>query len=265
MSHAGIDLHNSNNFTVVANQEGRRLFEQRLPNDLQVILSQLSEYQPIENVVLKRAYNYYWLADGLLDAGYKTLLANPLAMQPYSGLKHEDDRYDAGWMAELQRLGILPTSHLYSRQRRGLRDVLRQRSRWVRQKTQSLLSLQSRYARCLGLQLSKSDLLGGRLPDLRDEDQNLAAWSQVQIIQALQAQIRILEERVSGQLSMDGPLYGRLTAIDGIGPVLASTITLETGDLGRFGRAGKYASYARVVNSGKWSNHSILPVSIFAP
>ena len=109
MNYAGIDLHSNNSYVVVANQEGRRLFERRLPNDLEVILSRLSDYDPIESVALESTYNYYWLADGLLDARYKVLLANPLAMKPYSGLKHQDDRSDAGFMAELQRLRILPT------------------------------------------------------------------------------------------------------------------------------------------------------------
>lgn len=47
MNYAGIDLHSNNSYVVVANQEGRRLFERRLPNDLEVILSRLSDYDPI--------------------------------------------------------------------------------------------------------------------------------------------------------------------------------------------------------------------------
>ena len=255
MNFVGIDLHSNNNYTVIANQQGRRLFEKRLPNELDIILGRLSEYDPIGGVALESTFNYYWLADGLVDAGYRTLLANPLAMEPYRGLKHQDDKYDAGWMAELLRLGILPRSHRYRRRWRGVRDVLRQRSCFVQDKTRLLLSLQSRYARCLGVSISKSALLGGELPDLGDPDQNLAAWTQWQQIRSLLEQIQLLEQRVKDRLQPESPRYGRLIEIHGIGPILASTIALETGDLGRFRRVGKYASYARVVPSGSWTNY----------
>jgi transposase len=254
MNYVGIDLHSNNNLTVIADQGGRRLFERRLPNDLGVILARLAEFGPIASVAVESTYNYYWLTDGLLDAGYTTLLANPLAMEPYKGLKHQDDKYDAGWMTVLQRYGILPQAHLYDRQWRGIRDVLRQRSWYVQEKTAVLLSLQGRFARCLGCNLSKSDLLSRSLPDLGDEEQNLAARTQVSLIRSLMEQIRVLENRVRDRLETDSPLYRRLVAVDGIGLVLASTIALETGDLSRFRRVGNYASYARVVPSGQYTN-----------
>lgn len=254
MNYTGIDLHSDNNLTVVVNQEGRRVFERRLPNDLGVILSRLEEHGPMASVAVESTYNYYWLTDGLLDAGYKILLANPLAMEPYKGLKHQDDKYDAGWIAELQRLGILPCAHLYDRRWRGVRDVLRQRSRYVRDKTAAFLSLQGRHARCLGGACGKSDLLSWPPPDLGDAEQNLAARTQADLVRSLEGLIRELEDRVRGRLEMDSPVYRRLVAVDGIGLVLAATIALETGDLGRFRRVGDYASYARVVPSGRYTN-----------
>jgi len=254
VNYAGIDLHKDNSFVVIANQEGDRIFQKRLPNDLRLIVGCLQECGPIQSVAVESTYNHYWLTDGLMDAGYQVLLANPSGMKPYSGLKHRDDRSDAGFLADLQRLDILPTGHLYDRKLRGLRDLLRQRSRWVRAKTSIVQSLQGRVSRCVGLNLSTSELLRSSLPDLKDEYQDLAAHSQVQMIQCLQEQIRLLETRVEGQLQED-PVYRHLTAIAGIGLVLASTICLESGDLSRFRRLGRYASYARVVKAESVSNN----------
>jgi transposase len=254
VNYVGIDLHSNNNYVVVANQEGRRLLEKRLPNDVGVIVSCLRRYDPIDSVALESTYNYYWLADGLLDAGHEVKLANPLAMKPYAGLKRQDDRSDAGFMAELLRLGILPTGHLYARQQRGLRDLLRQRSRWVLQKRQILQSVQSRFARCLGLNLSGSQLQHGGFPEIGDEDQDLAVCSQLEMIRHLSEQIRLLEERVENRL-LPSPHFRALTAIPGIGRVLASTICLESGDLSRFTRVGDYASYARVVQADRITNN----------
>jgi hypothetical protein len=53
-------------------------------------------------------HNWYWLVDGLKAAGYTVKLVNPSAMQ-YQGLKYSDDRSDARWLAEMLRLGILPS------------------------------------------------------------------------------------------------------------------------------------------------------------
>lgn len=113
--------------------------------------------------------------------------------------------------------------------------------------------MQSRFARCLGVNLSKSNVLTGSLPQIGDEDQDLAAWSQVRMIRSLSEQIQVLEHRVEGQLE-EGQVYRGLTAIPGIGRVLASTICLESGDLSRFTRVGRYASYARVVKADKITN-----------
>ena len=40
-------------------------------------------------------------------------LANPARMEQYSGIKHADDKNDAFFLAELQRLNILPTGYIY--------------------------------------------------------------------------------------------------------------------------------------------------------
>ncbi len=254
MNYVGIDLHSNNNYMVIANQEGRRLLEKRLPNDVSVILGWLRRYDPIQSVALESTYNYYWLADGLVDGGHQVKLANPLAMKPYAGLKRQDDRSDAGFMAELLRLGILPTGHLYARQQRGLRDLLRQRSRWVRHKRQIVQSVQSRFARCLGVNLSGCQLLRRHLPQIGDEDQELAVYSQLEMIRHLSEQIQLLEERVENRLQQT-PAFEALTAIPGIGRVLGSTICLESGNLNRFTRVSHYASYARVVQADRITNN----------
>jgi transposase len=50
------------------------------------------------------------------------------------------------------------------------------------------------------------------------------------------------------------PGFEVLTTIKGVGPILALTIMLETGDIGRFAQVGDYASYCRLVKAEKLSN-----------
>ena len=45
-----------------------------------------------------------------------------------------------------------------------------------------------------------------------------------------------------------------LKTVTGIGPILAMTIALEVGEIGRFAGVGEFASYCRCVDSQRLSN-----------
>jgi transposase len=47
-----------------------------------------------------------------MAADYRVHLANPAAIQQYSGLKYTDDHSDARWLAHLLRLGVLPEGYI---------------------------------------------------------------------------------------------------------------------------------------------------------
>jgi transposase len=94
--YGGIDLHANNSVVVLINEQDQIHYQKRLPNDLTTILEQLAPYHTeIEGLVVESTYNWYWLVDGLMDAGYRLHLANPAAIQQYSGLKYTNDQSDA--------------------------------------------------------------------------------------------------------------------------------------------------------------------------
>src|SRR5678809_280789 len=87
--YAGIDLHSNNSMVVVIDEQDRVVFQDRLTNELARILLALASFkQWLIGVVVESTYNWYWLVDGLMQAGYRVHLANPAAMQQYSGLKY---------------------------------------------------------------------------------------------------------------------------------------------------------------------------------
>jgi transposase len=108
----------------------------------------------IEGLVVESTYNWYWLVDGLMDAGYRLHLANPAAIQQYSGLKHTDDHSDARWLAHLLRLGVLPEGYMYPKAQRPVRDLWRKRAHLVEQQTANVLSVQNIIVRNTGTRLS---------------------------------------------------------------------------------------------------------------
>src|SRR5437870_12218530 len=149
--YGGIDLHANNSVIVLLNEQDEVIYRKRLPNDLTTILGQLAPYHTeMKGLVAESTYNWYWLVDGLLEAEYRVHLANPAAMQQYSGLKYTDDHSDARWFAHLLRLGVLPEGYIYPKAERAVRDLLRKRAHLVRQHTANVLSVQNIMARNTG-------------------------------------------------------------------------------------------------------------------
>jgi transposase len=255
---AGIDLHGTNSVLVVLDDADRVVYQQRLRNELPRILSAFSPFhESLQGIAVESTYNWYWLVDGLMDAGYVVHLAHVPALPQYSGLKHADDHDDARWLAHLLRLGLLPTGHIYPKADRPLRDLLRKRGPWVRQKTAVVLSLQSLLARLTGQRLSLN-----RIRQLTPEtvaalvpapEQILSVTSSLTVLHCLETQIAEMVRAVRAQAN-PRPGFGLRQTVTGIGPTLAATILLETGDIRRFSTVGQFASYCRCVSSQYLSN-----------
>jgi len=256
--YGGIDLHSNNSVIALLDEQDKPMYRRRLPNDLSVILGELIGYrEAIEGLVVESTYNWYWLVDGLMEAGYRVHLANTAAIVQYEGLKYSDDDSDARWLAKLLRLGLLPEGYIYPKAERAVRDLLRKRSQLVRQRTANVLAVQNLLARNLGYSLS-----GNAIKRLTDEDVDrllpdayraLAVKSNLAIMRSLEESIEQLEKTVK-RCSKSRPELGPLLSVSGIGDILGLTILLETGEIGRFAQVGHYASYCRCVGSEKISN-----------
>jgi transposase len=254
----GIDLHSNNVLCGLMDESGRRLLHQKLPCDLAAILQLLAPYRErITTIGIESTFNWYWLVDGLQDHGYHVVLANPAAMQPYSGKKHTDDVSDAYFIAELLRLELLPLAHIPDRATRPVRDLLRRRLLLVRQRTTLILSFKSLNERTLGerVPLARVKAMTPREAQARfttPADQ-LLAGEQITLMDHHTDSITKLEAHILG-VAGKWPAYQRLQELPGIGKILGLTIALETGDAKRFADAGNFASYCRCVRSVRRSN-----------
>lgn len=256
--YCGIDLHSTNNFISVLNENDKPLFEKRIPNDLEQVLLALAPYQDeIQGVVVESTYNWYWLVDGLKDAGFHVHLANTIAMRQYDGIKYTDDLSDARYLAHMLRLGILPEGYIYPKAERAIRDLLRKRLHLVQQRVMQHLALQSHIARHTGERLSavkiKQLTTEGLNVLLSDPHVLLAAEANLYIMGSLTETIAQIERSVLKQCR-DQSSFHLLKSIPGVGPILGMTILLETGTITRFPNAGHFASYCRCVKSEKLSN-----------
>ncbi|MGF6971951.1 transposase [Paraburkholderia sp. JPY465] len=255
---SGIDLHSNNSVVVVSDETDRVLYQRRLPNDPVQIRAALAPHRAdLVGVVIEATFNWYWVVDELMSDGYRVHLANPAAIRQYDGLKYSGDFTDAIHLAQLLRLGLLPEGYIYPVEQRPLRDLARKRMQLVQCRTAQILAIENLFARHSGGQIESE-----RVKQLDEAQVNefgfapdvtLAMQANLTIMLTLQKEIRVIEKRLMEQVKLD-PDYALLNSVPGIGPVLATTIMLETGTISRFTRVGNFSSYCRCVDSRRESN-----------
>ena len=74
--YCGIDLHAKDSYLCVIDQKEKIHLRKKLPNQLPIILHELSQFSPKPSVVLESTLNWYWIVDGLQEAGFKVKLAH---------------------------------------------------------------------------------------------------------------------------------------------------------------------------------------------
>lgn len=258
MLFCGIDLHSNNCFVVISDENDKVLYSKRHPNSLEEIRSVLSPYRAdLFGVVVESTFNWYWLVDGLQDAGYALHLANTTAIKQYDGLKHRGDESDARHLAHILRLGLLPEGHIMPKAQRAVRDLARKRMQLVQQRTIQILSIETLFDQQRGAHLSSNNIKKLTSADIDGMGfgpmETIAINANLAVMHALQIQVEAIEKELAKHCRKH-PAFALLKSVAGIGDVLAMVILLETGNIDRFADVGNYASYCRCVGSIHESN-----------
>jgi transposase len=251
-------LHSNNSVVVITDENDRVLVSKRMPNRLPEIIELLKPHQSeLTGVVVESTYNWYWLVDGLQEAGFTVHLANTAAMVSYEGLKHGNDESDAINLARTLRLGILPTGHIMEKSLRAVRDLSRKRMRLVQDRSRHVVAVENILARETGGHMN-ANAVKRLTPETVESlalpaDVRLAIRADVAVINQLDEEIERIETRLQEKVA-SRPELDLLKTTPGIGRVLATTIVLETGAINRFAQVGHFASYCRCVDSKRISN-----------
>jgi len=254
--YCGIDLHSNNHVICVIDDKDKRLLEAKLDNYSELTIRALSKYKKrLKAIAVESTFNWYWLVDALMEAGFQVELVNTAKVVQYSGLKRTNDRYDAFHLAHLMRLEILPTGYIYPKPERGLRDLLRKRIQLVQDRSSHIIRLKSQVQMHTGQTLRAGHIKTKKfeVPVVGDDNVQLALQSHLSMIRALSVQITMLEKSILGQVEST-PSFHYLKTTAGIGDILTQAILLETGDITRFKGPGNFASYCRCVDSRRESN-----------
>lgn len=259
--YAGLDLHATNTYVAMIDRENRVLYKQRHKNHLPAIISALDPFkEEIQGVVVESTFNWYWLVDGLMEQGYRVHLASPSAIQQYEGLKQVDDQKSSLWLANLLRLGILPTGYIYPKEERPTRDLLRKRLHLVRHRTSHILSVKNILARSMGVRMKADEvrkLTNSQIETLfPHEDLRMTVRASAGLVRYLEREIHDIETVIRTKVKLRKE-FARLLTMPGIGDILGVTIMLEVGHIDRFPTVGDYSSYCRCVKSTRISNGKI--------
>jgi transposase len=255
--YCGIDLHSSKSWIAILDEGLEVVQETSVANDLGEVLRVLEPYrEELEGVAVESTFNWYWLVDGLMNAGHRAHLTNTWAVKQWEGLKHTDDRHDARWLAHLLALGILPEGYIYPKQERAVRDLLRRRAFLVRKRTSFLLSMRGAFECRTGLRTRSRDVKRWTEADveayLEDPAAVLGITCLLEPLKVVTAQIRTIEKEVLSRARLRDE-FAPLQTVWGVGKVLALTIMYEVGDIARFSKVGNFASYCRLVKTARLS------------
>lgn len=248
--YCGIDLHATNSFLCVIDDKDKILLKEKLKNDLGAILYALESFSPRPSVAVEATINWYWLIDGLQEAGFDVKLAHSMALYMITGAKVKTDRRDAFSLAKLLRLDAIPEAYIYPKAKRPIRDLLRKRKQVVRLRANAYGAL-----RRVLLQYGIYGYSQATIKSLTEAqlDQHLEHFAtqagchlEVQRIRFYSDQIKTLENIILSSVS-DDQRFELLQTIPGVGKILALTILYESGDIDRFQSAKHFCSYARVI------------------
>jgi len=69
--YAAFDLHSRSSHLAILDEQGKKVFKTKLPNEAGVSIGALERFrEEVVGVVVESTFNWYWLVDTLMEAGY---------------------------------------------------------------------------------------------------------------------------------------------------------------------------------------------------
>jgi len=252
--YCGIDLHARSLHLCVLDQAGAVVLDKSIAARPETFLKALAPFRDDVVVAAECMFAWYWLADLCAHEQIPFALGHALYMKLIYGAKAKNDKIDAAKIARLLRGGNFPLAYVYPKGMRETRDLLRRRTYLVRQRSALFTHLQilngqynlPPFPKKLSFAANRAEMdVAGRFAD-KSVQQSAAA--DLAVIDVLDAQIGAVELYLTRTAKVDDvQTFHRLQTIPGVGKVLALVLLYEIHDIGRFGSAGQFLSYARLV------------------
>ena len=256
--YCGIDLHTRMMFVCILDERGNIVLQRNTFANPTSFLRAIEPFRDGLVVAAECIFTWYWLADVCEREGIPFVLGHALYMKAIHGGKTKNDRIDAHKIAVLLRGGMLPMAHVYPKEKRATRDLLRRRTHFVRKRAELLSHVQNS-----SLQY-RLEPIGRRLANRKghenvvtlfdDELVRTSVKVDLELVRYYDDIIRRLEYRLSKRAQIDDRrTYDLLLSIPGVGKILALILLYEIDDVRRFASVQQFCSYCRLIRPPKTS------------
>lgn len=256
--YCGIDLHAKTMYLCLVNQKGTVLLHRNIKAKPDVFLKTIKKYKRHLVVAVECMFTWYWIADLCARENIAFVLGHALYMKAIHGGKAKNDRIDARKIAVLLRGGMIPFAYVYPKKMRATRDLLRRRTRLVRQRGLLLAHVQNTNYQYNLPDIGKKIAYKANREGVAERFPEEAVQKSVQLDLDLLNYYDELLTKLEHELSLaakehDADSLFRIRSIPGVGRILGMTILYEIHDINRFPRVQDFVSYCRLVKSAKES------------
>lgn len=244
-TYVGMDVHKKNCQVAAMDEEGTILKEEEVENSLEGFEPFFRDIEDAE-VVIEACYSWRPTYERLKDLNLDVKMAHPKKTEAIAKGRKKTDSIDARTLAHLLRADLIPESYIPSREVRELRDLVRMRTKLVRDRTR----LKARVRAELEKNRIRVDS-GGDIFTMKGKNwlRELGIYTIDQylpVIDTLDERIKVVSKRVEEEAgeNRDAML---LTSIYGVSYFTALLVVSEIGDIERFPDPEKLCSYFGLV------------------
>jgi transposase len=249
----GCDAHKKYSMFACMDEEGHPGVFVRVENSREEFSHFLHTLSPGSSIAVETVGNWYWMIDEMERAGHEPKLTNAGKAKLMMGQINKSDKLDAKGLALLLRNGTLPSVWIPPGEIRDQRELPRLRMALVGTRTKLKNRIHAALAK-YAIQITEvSDIFGVRGRKLlQSRISEMPPYTrrsvevQLKLLDQVEKQIQECEKDIK-EVIEETPAMKQLMTLPGVGPILAIVIALEVGDIERFPRAEKLASYAGTV------------------
>jgi transposase len=270
-SFIGIDYHKRYSVFCVLDPQGGVLERGRIDHLWPERFIELVRRWPGCRVVFEACMNWHWLLEILEEAIPREdiVLANAFKTRIIAEAQIKTDKVDARILADLLRANLISKVHICGKATREVKEVLRQRCFFVRQRTMMRNRIHRLLSAQHGLKLPQcSDLFGVKGMSFLHKLElpapaGLLLSQQLALLREIALRIREDEKGLEGMIEASPALH-YVRSIPGMGPILAAVVVTEIDTIERFPSAQKLCGYAGLCPStsssgGKTFQGKLLP------
>jgi transposase len=242
----GLDLGDRRDAVCILNETGEILAEEVITNTRECLEAFAQRY-PGATIVMETGTHSPWISRLFEARGHRVLVANARKVRAISQSTTKSDQEDARMLARLGRADpklLSPVKHRSESAQRALLPI-KVREALVRSRVNQMNSVRF-LLKSLGLPVpagSKATTFVRKLRAALDPATCALVEPLLAMIDALNARIKELDERLEKMAAADYPATARLQQIPGVGPLTALCFVLTLESPERFGRTRDVGAY----------------------